>query len=34
MILGELVLDRLADLHEAALVDVLDDLDADLLELR
>ena len=32
-ILGELVLDWLADLRKAALVDILDDLDADLLEL-
>jgi hypothetical protein len=32
-VLGELVLDRLADLLEAALVDVPNDLDADLLEL-
>ena len=32
-ILRELVLDRLADLHEAALVDVFDDLDAHLFQL-
>ena len=32
-LLGELVLDRLRRLDEAGLVDVLDDLDADLLQL-
>jgi hypothetical protein len=31
-LLGELILDRLRRLHEAGLVDVLNDLDADLLQ--